>query len=314
MAWPAQRHRARQVASMSLLAAAVAGACSSALLFAALPTSWSKVSGDRFCGQRMEKQSASTALAASATLSWINPRSWAAPEASVSDRLSPREWLRMYRTLGLASDADRQQVGRATTRLRKKYAEDEAALERVEAANLWLMTKLISQREDARRAKQQANRLRELGDSPRRLFHKYVAGYIPPGIRQMIEPPNTKHFRWASGLLGAFALIGLCVPSQATNFVGLGAASSMGLVYQRGRPEPVKDEMGNVGRVQKPPIKEMGITIALILSGVGIGTLTSYLLALALKTEFQACFCPTVLLVLWVISLFFKVYGIFEDA
>ena len=29
-----------------------------------------------------------------------------------------------------------------------------------------------------------------------RLFHKYVAGYVPPGVRQMIEPPTTKHFRW----------------------------------------------------------------------------------------------------------------------
>ena len=49
----------------------------------------------------------------------------------------------------------------------------------------------------------------------------------------MLEPPSTKHFRWASGLLGAFALMGLCVPTQATNFIGLAAASSMGLVYQR---------------------------------------------------------------------------------
>lgn len=29
-----------------------------------------------------------------------------------------------------------------------------------------------------------------------RLFQKYVAGYIPPGIRRMMEPPTTKHFRW----------------------------------------------------------------------------------------------------------------------
>jgi len=218
----------------------------------------------------------------------------------------------MYRTLGLAQDADRQQVTRATSRLRKKYADDEAAMERVEAANLWIMTKIISQREDARRAKQQANRLRELGDSPKRLFDKYVAGYVPPSIRQMIQPPNTKHFRWASGLLGAFALIGLCVPSQATNFVGLGAASAMGLVYQRNRPEPVKDDMGNVGAVQKPNIKEMAACIALIIVGAGVGTGLSYLLAYLLKTEFQVCFCATVCFILWLISLFFKVYGVFE--
>merc|ERR1740129_1592284 len=110
---------------------------------------------------------------------------------------------------------------------------------------------MVSRSEEATRKRQQANRVRELGDSPRRLFQKYIAGYLPPRVRQMFEAPNAKHFRWTSGLLGTFALIALCVPTQAANFVGLGAASALGLIYQRNRPEPVKDEFGNVGRVQK---------------------------------------------------------------
>ena len=83
-----------------------------------------------------------------------------------------------------------------------------------------------------------------------------MAGYFPPSVRRMLEPPTTKHFRWASGLLGAFALMGLCVPTQATNFIGLAAASSMGLVYQRNRPEPVRDDMGNIGAARKPRREE----------------------------------------------------------
>lgn len=184
------------------------------------------------------------------------------------ERLSPREWLRMYRILGLSEDATKAQVTKAASRLRRKYAEDEDSLQRVETANLWIMTKLLSEKEEALNAKQQANRLRELGDSPRRLFQKYVAGYIPPGVRRMMEPPTTKHFRWASGLMGAFALMGLCVPTQATNFIGLAAASAMGLVYQRNRPEPVRDDMGNIGAVQKPNVKEMGASIALVVIGL----------------------------------------------
>merc|ERR1711879_354984 len=134
-------------------------------------------------------------------------------------------WTRMYRTLGIGEDSSKEQVLKATTRLRKKYAKNEEALEHVEAANLWIMTQIVSRNEDARRKRQQANRVRELGDSPRRLFQKYIADNLPPGIRQMIEPPSTKHFRWTSGLLGAFALMTLCVPTQAPNFVGLGAVS-----------------------------------------------------------------------------------------
>jgi len=218
----------------------------------------------------------------------------------------------MYRTLGLAEDSTKQQVSRAVSRLRRKYAEDVPALERVEAANLWIMTKIMSQKEDAVRAKQQANRLRELGDSPKRLFQKYVAGYIPPNIRQMLETPTKMHFRWASGLLGFFALIGLCIPTQASNFVALSGAACMGLVYQRNRPEPVKDEMGNVGAVQKPNIKEMGATIALVVLSVGLGLGLSSLLTYCLGIDQGTCFCATTCLILWLVALFFKVYECFD--
>lgn len=251
-------------------------------------------------------------LAATATRTLSDPRSWMAPQASLSERLSPREWLRMYRTLGLSEDASRAEVAKATSRLRRKYTSDADALERVESANLWIMTKILAEQEDATRARQQANRLRELGDSPRKMFQKYVAGYIPPSIRQMFQPPSMKHFRWASAVIGVFALAGLCLPAQGTNFVGLAGASSMGFVYQRNRPEPVKDDMGNAGRVEKKNPKEMGATIVMVLLGAGLGLLLSYALAAILNTHWQICFCTTACFVLWLISLFFRVYECFD--
>eukprot|EP00930_Biecheleria_cincta_P038206 TRINITY_DN26253_c0_g1_i1.p1 TRINITY_DN26253_c0_g1~~TRINITY_DN26253_c0_g1_i1.p1 ORF type:complete len:333 (-),score=56.56 TRINITY_DN26253_c0_g1_i1:75-1031(-) len=247
-----------------------------------------------------------------ATRTLLDPRSWMAPPASLSERLSPREWLRMYRTLGLPQDATRADVAKATSRLRRKYANDADALERVEAANLWIMTKILADQEDATRARQQANRLREMGDTPRKLFQKYIAGYLPPSIRQMFQPPTMKHFRWASAVIGVFALAGLCIPAQGTNFVGLAGASAMGFVYQRGRPEPVKDDMGNVGRVQKNNPKEMAACIVLVLLGAGLGLLLSYALAAVLNTEWQMCFCPTACAALWLISLFFRVHECFD--
>eukprot|EP00439_Symbiodinium_sp_Y106_P037453 s4066_g4.t1 len=291
-----------------LAASSLLSAVSLAVLTFVSPSSPSQGrAAARFCGQRPVPSQLLTPLAAASTLSWTTPSSsWSA------ERLSPREWLRMYRTLGLSQDATKAQVSKAASRLRKKYSSDEAALQRVEAANLWIMTKLLSEKEEALRAKQAANRLRELGDSPRRLFHKYVAGYVPPGVRQMIEPPTTKHFRWASGLLGAFALFGLCVPTQATNFIGLAAASAMGLVYQRNRPEPVKDDMGNVGAVQKPNVKEMGASIALVVIGAIVSAGLSLMISFTLQTDFQAYFCTTTCFVLWLIALFFKVYQCFD--
>lgn len=282
--------------------------CVSSLAVSFVSPSQASPAQQRFCGLRSEARGPGPS-AMSATLSWTP---WRSP-TSMTERLSPREWLRMYRTLGLAEDATKAQVTKAASRLRRKYGDDEEALQRVETANLWIMTKLMSEKEEALNAKQQANRLRELGDSPRRLFQKYVAGYIPPGVRRMIEPPNTKHFRWSSGLLGAFALMGLCVPTQATNFIGLAAASAMGLVYQRNRPEPVRDDMGNIGAVQKPNAKEMGASIALVLVGALLGAGMSLLISSMLQTEFQAYFCATTCFVLWLLALFFKVYQCFDS-
>lgn len=255
-------------------------------------------------------------MAAAATAvapGWLDLRRWSGQPASVADRLSPREWLRMYRTLGIGEDASREQVMKATTRLRKKYADNEASSERVETASLWIMTKMMSKKEEALRQRQQANRLRELGDSPRRMFQKYVAGYLPPSVRQMFAAPDGKHFRTASGLLGIFALLGLCVPTQASNFVGLGAAATLGLVYQRGRPEPVKDEFGNVGAVQKLNYKEVGASLLLVALGGLLGTGASFGLTYVVDAPFQVIFCIATIMVFWLTSLFLKVYGCFES-
>lgn len=233
--------------------------------------------------------------------------------ASAVDRLSSRDWLRYYRTLGLPEDASRDLVTKATTKLRRKYASDANALERVENANLWITTRMISRKEESMRQRQQANRLREIGGSPKRLFQKYIAGYIPPNIRQMIEVPTSSHFRWTSSLLGLFALMSLCVPTQASSFVGLGAACAMGLIYQRNRPEPVKDDMGNVGEVRKINPKEFAATIALVAAGVALGAALSiaifYFVDVAPMVGFSFATCS----VLWVVALFFKVYQCFDQ-
>lgn len=261
---------------------------------------------------RRRLPAALAATAVAAPLSWMDPRRWVGPPPASHERLSPREWTRMYRTLGIPEDSSKEQVLKAATRLRKKYAEDDEALDRVERANLWIMTRMVARSEEATRARQQANRMRELGDSPRRLFQKYVAGHLPPSVRQMFELPDTKHFRWSSALLGGFALLALCVPTQAANFVGLGGVSALGLVYQRNRPEPVKDEFGNVGRVTKINPKEMVASIVLVLIGVLIGVGVSFALDFFLEVAFQMTFAPTTCLVLWLVALFFKVHQCFD--
>ncbi|CAK0902730.1 unnamed protein product, partial [Prorocentrum cordatum] len=271
--------------------------------------------GQAFAAQAFRAAWPPSKTAASAALAQlVDPRQWGAAPASFVERLSGREWLRMYRTLGISDDASREQVLKATARLRKKYADDETALQRVETANLWIMTRFADIKEEDMRKRQQANRLREFGNSPKRLFQTYVLGYLPPGVRQMFEAPTGAHARRVSVLLGGFALLGLCVPASSMNFVGLAAASALGFIYTRARPEPVKDEFGNAGSVQKINPKEMVATIVLVILGGLLSAGVTFPVSLSAPEVSPALiFCETACVVYWMMSLSFKVYQCFDD-
>lgn len=264
-----------------------------------------------FCGPSPEIQRPQLQMAAgAASLSWLP---WGKEQQSDWARTrTPRDWARMYRTLGIAEDSSKEQVERAATRLCNKYAEDSEAKQRVEHASLEIKMLLVSRSEAATKRRQQAAAMREVGNTPRKLFQKCIAGWVPPSIRQMMEVPDTKHFRWTSSLLGGCILLALCVPTQASNCVGLGAASAMGLIYQRNRPEPVKDEMGNVGEVRKINPKEMGATVAIVAIGALLGALMSLALGYVVDTPLQVVFAATTCSVLWLATMFFKVYECFN--
>lgn len=254
---------------------------------------------------------AATMLAATArALSWLPTGSQQPPPF---ERLSAREWARLYRLLGLPEDASRERVMRATSRLRKKYGTDQEKLERIENASLWIVTRFISREEEATRKRQQAARLRELGDSPRRMLSKLVLGFLPQGVHSMLEAPSAEYFRTVSSLLGVFALLGLCVPTQSSNFVGLATATTMGLVYQRNRPAPVKDEFGNPGAVQKINYQEAAGAVVVAALGLALGAGAAAGLDFYTGAPFQAVFCISACGALWLVALLFKVYGCFDS-
>lgn len=222
-----------------------------------------------------------------------------------------REWLRFYRTLGLPQDAPQELVKKASARLLRKYADNEDAQQTVNNAVLHISARNMKRSitEDAKKVK--VEKMKSF--SPERLIKKYVLGYIPPNIRQMIEMPTTSHVRWTGSILGAMALIAICVPQQAANFVGLAAACALGIIYQRGRPEPRKDDAGNVGEVQKVKPKEFVATIAVVLFGVLIGGFLTYLLNLiGVGMLPQVLFATATCGVFWVLTLFVKVYKCFD--
>lgn len=231
------------------------------------------------------------------------------PVATI-DRLSPREWIRMYRILGLSEDASLSQVRRATAHLRKKYAAHPESLERVEKANLWIMTRLVVLKEEERRAKQRRDQaaFRPL----RRWLHQVEEARAPTFVRRMVEPPSVSHFRKTSSLIGTCAFLGLCAPSQIWSFLSLSAFFCTALVYQRDRPEPLSDDIGNIGEVRQVNVKELLSSMILTASSVLLGVLLTACQHYIYDAAFQDVFCTTTCILFWIVALSFKVHRVFD--
>jgi len=265
-----------------------------------------------FTGSPLRPEHVLSLTAAAAAVSLLNPRTWTATPTFPVQDYTKRQWTRQYRILGLDNDAPREKVLKAADTLREKYAGDEEAIERIDRASLLIMTRLMSESERKRLERERAEKIKEVLETPKRLLNRYVLSWIPVSIRDMLEVPTAKIFRKSSGLLGVFALLGLCVPNMASSFVGLGAAATMGLVYTRGRPEPVKDSQGNVGEVKKINLKEMGACIALVVASFLLGAGCTAALVELIYADFQVIFCVSTCFILWLVSLFFKVYEAFD--
>jgi len=277
------------------------------------PSSSGGRGGGHFTGSsplRPEQVLAVTVVAASVSL--LSPRTWTATPTFPVQDYSKRQWTRQYRILGLEENAPREKILKAADTLREKYAGDEEAIERIDRASLLIMTRLMSENERKQLQQERAQKITEVLETPKRLLNRYVFSWIPVSIRDMLEMPTAKIFKKSSGLLGVFALLGLCVPNMASSFVGLGAAATMGLVYTRGRPEPVKDSQGNVGEVKKINLKEMGACIALVVASFLLGAGCTAALVELIYADFQVIFCVSTCFILWLVSLFFKVYEAFD--
>jgi len=270
-------------------------------------------SRDKFTGTQLRPEHVLALTAAAAAASLLDPRTWLSPSQSypIQD-FSERQWTRQFRILGLDENAPKDKVLKAADALRAKYADDQEALERVDQATLFIMTRFMTESERKTLERQRAQQVTEVLETPKRLFNKYIASWIPVSVRSMLEVPNLNMFRRASGLLGVFALLGLCVPTQAQSFVGLGGAATLGLIYARNRPPPVKDSQGNVGKVEKLNMKEMGATVAIVLTNFALGAGITTLLMNIVAAEFQVVFCVSTCFLLWLAALFFKVYEVFD--
>lgn len=93
----------------------------------------------------------------------------------------------------------------------------------------------------------------------------------PKWAAKVYVPPDADHLQQCATYFGIFAAAGTFFPKFITSCIAIGFVSSLGLLYQRGAPEPVKDDMGNVGEVRPPDKSVLGLTVGVVMGGVAVG-------------------------------------------
>lgn len=166
-----------------------------------------------------------------------------------------------YRTLGISEDANYDEISNAYEDLATRYAGDTAMMGQLDQAKDAVVNNMLARR----MAGQAAN---------------YAGGTaaedikLPPPTplleqlndfrKKVIIPPTPKYALQVIGLLGGLALAAWISPSSASTIGLLNTASGLGFIYNRGEPDVVRDDFGQVGEVKPMKPKPFALTAALV--------------------------------------------------
>jgi hypothetical protein len=185
----------------------------------------------------------------------------------------------LYRALGVPDTASFEEINAATKQLQAEYARDVKKKMQLGVVKDKIMEVRLRQRvtgnlgidADARASDLASERAEEL----RRSRRKWEA---PGWTRGVVKLPDGKHLKQTSTFLGGATLGCLLVPSMASSFTMIGAVLGIGLLYNRGQPPVVRDDMGNPGEVRpvKPSVIALTVGLNLLIAfsfvflGVGL--------------------------------------------
>jgi hypothetical protein len=170
-----------------------------------------------------------------------------------------RDQVNPYRSLGVSEDASYEEVEAAYQRLVKKYQGNEKQLIKLEMYK----DKIF---EDQLRARISGKTRVKVKESPaeRRLSQKRFQP--PKWIRDAIKVPDKKYMQKTALVMSIFIVAGFITPSLSTTCMSMSAIASIAFLYNRGLPEPPKDEFGNPGEIRPTDWKVALHTVILCLA------------------------------------------------
>ncbi|GJD06019.1 hypothetical protein Gasu2_04600 [Galdieria sulphuraria] len=185
--------------------------------------------------------------------------SWNKNISSSKNGRRKRDELNPYRSLGVSEDASYEEVEAAYQRLVKKYQGNEKQLIKLEMYK----DKIF---EDQLRARMEGRTRVKVKESPaeRRLSQKRFQP--PKWIRDAIKVPDKKYMQRTALVMSIFIVAGFITPRLSTTCMSMSAIASIAFLYNRGLPEPPKDEFGNPGEIRPTDWKVALHTVLLCLA------------------------------------------------
>jgi hypothetical protein len=166
-----------------------------------------------------------------------------------------------YRQLGLPEDATYDEITDAALELEEKYKDNSARLGAIEKAKEVVLDDRLRQRMSGTL---QAKYEGSLSIDDRPAVKRTPIWVIANGIRKKcIIMPTPKYALYVCALLGGLSLATWLAPSTAGTILMINVMSGMGFVYNRGEPDVVRDDFGQVGEIRPMQPKPFAVTALL---------------------------------------------------
>lgn len=208
-----------------------------------------------------------------------------------------------YRALGVSEDATYDDVEAAVKRLSIKYADDRKKLMMLDVYRDQIFEDKLQKRMSGALMPKIKDSPYERKPVPKKRFT------VPVWLRDIIKLPDIKYARKTGLVMGLFVLLGFATPTLAGSCMAMAFIAAAGFLYNRGLPEPPKDEFGGYGAVypvkHRIVLKTLLVNLAIAAVFFGLGQLYMLYLPLPLWCPPDAFVNAAVVIGLWLSCLLF---------
>lgn len=208
-----------------------------------------------------------------------------------------------YRALGVGEDATYEEVDEAVKRLSIKYADDRKKLMMLDVYKDKIFDDKLQKRMSGALTPKIKESPYERKPVPKKRF------VMPAWAQGIFKLPDFKYTRRTGIIMGIFVALGFVTPTLAGSCMAMAFIAAAGFLYNRGLPEPVRDEYGAIGEVRpvkhKIVLKTLLINLSVAAVFFGLAQLYMIYLPLPLWCPPDAFVNASVVIGLWMSCLFF---------